>query len=228
MQQVFNNSTVKCVKRQCVSGCGCVSSFSIYQHDHIVIVNRSHPALTATTDLLCNPQLYKTRSLLFSLFLSPPRPLFHLSASPLFFLSTCVSTTRHILKPRFLQCPVLAGFLEPAVFMSDLEFMIFLPMLGTGSKPCYSRWLPERFKPRFPNKSFRNTHLLPSRNTVRSQVPLCSEWKPARAERVRVGMRTQPPPTAVACGQSWTTSENTFCTVFPSLKLNNSTYFTEI
>lgn len=159
------------------------------------------------------------------LFLSPPCSLssFLLSASSLFLLSTCVSTTRHTLKPRFLQCPALAVFLEPTLLMSDLEFMIFLPWVGAGSKPCYSHWLPECFKPRFSDKSFRNTHLCPSVNTVRSQVPLCSEWKPAQAEWVRVGMWT-----AVACGQSWTTSENTFCTVFPSLKLNNSTYFTEI
>lgn len=89
------------------------------------------------------------------LFLSPPRPLFLLSASPLFLLSTCVSTTRHTLKPWFFQCPALAVFLEPVLFMSDLEFMIFLFWAGAGGKPCYSPWLPECFKPRFSDKKFQ-------------------------------------------------------------------------
>lgn len=58
MQQVFNDSTVKCINRQCVSVCGC---------DHRTIVNNSsHPELTVTNDLLCNPQLDKTHPLLFS------------------------------------------------------------------------------------------------------------------------------------------------------------------
>lgn len=93
-----------------------------------------------------------------------------------------------------------------------------LPSLRAGSRAC--------FTPCFSSKCPRNINLLSTGAATRGWGVLNGSLY--RRSGWEAGLWTLPSLAAVLCGQSCTTYEATFCTVFPSLKLNNGTYFTEL